>query len=56
MPDRDNAELWERTIGCRRMQGYAPSSRTSRRSAEIPITYQELAKALQICHPIPSIR
>ncbi len=23
MPDRDNAELWERTIGCQRMQGYA---------------------------------
>lgn len=22
MPDRDNAELWKRTIGCRRMQVY----------------------------------
>ena len=33
MPDRGNAELWERTIGCRRMQGCAHSSRASR-SAE----------------------
>ena len=29
MPDRD-AELWERTIGCRRMQECAHSSKTSR--------------------------
>ena len=50
MPDRDNAGLWERTIGCRRMQRHAPSLRTSR-SAGIPITYQELAKALQILPP-----
>jgi hypothetical protein len=33
VPDCDNAELWERTIGCRRMQRHAHSSRTSR-SAE----------------------
>jgi hypothetical protein len=33
MPDRDNAELWERTIGCRRMARYAHSTKTAR-SAE----------------------
>ena len=36
MPDRDNAELWERTIGCRRMKGYVHSSRTPR-SAKSPL-------------------
>ena len=50
MPDRHNAELSERTIGCRRMQGHVHFSKASR-SAEILITYQELANALQILPP-----
>jgi hypothetical protein len=48
MPDRD-AELWERTIGCRRMQECGFLENFAKR--QIPITYQELAKALQILPP-----
>jgi hypothetical protein len=43
----DNAELWERTIGCRRMRRGAHSLENAAKH-RIPITYQELAKALQI--------
>ena len=55
MPDRDNAELWERTIGCRRMQGYAHSLRTSR-SAEFPLPTRSWRRLFRSCHPVPSIR
>ena len=50
MPDRENAELWERTIGCRphaRARAFLENVAKRR----VPITYQELAKALQILPP-----
>ena len=40
MSDRDNAELWERTAF---LENFA--------KRQIPVTYQELAKALQILPP-----
>ena len=54
MCDRDNAELWERTIGCRRMQECAHSSRTSR-SARSPLPTRSWQRLFRSCHPIPSI-
>jgi hypothetical protein len=47
-PDRED-ELWERTIDCRRMRECAFLENVAKR--RIPITYQELAKALQILPP-----
>ncbi len=54
MPDRDNAELWERTIGCRRLQGSAHSSRTAR-TDESPLPTRSWRRLFRSCHPIPSI-
>jgi hypothetical protein len=53
MPDRD-AELWKRTIGCRRMQECAHSSKTSR-SARSPLPTRSWQRLFRSCHPIPSI-
>src|ERR1700738_3475291 len=50
MPDRDNAVLWERTIRLptpARVRAFLENGANRR----IPITYQELAKALQILPP-----
>src|SRR5271166_5645528 len=50
MPDRDDAELWERAIGLpthARVRAFLENF--ARR--QIPVTYQELAKALQILPP-----
>ena len=54
MPDRD-AELWGED---NRMPTHARVRALLENVAKrrIPITYQELAKALQICRPVPSIR
>ncbi len=54
MPDRD-AELLERTVGCRRVQECAHSSRTSR-SAESPLPTRSWRRLLRSRHPIPSSR
>jgi hypothetical protein len=50
MPDRDNSEFWERTIGLRthaRVRAFLENAA----KRQVPITYQELAKALQILPP-----
>ena len=49
----DDAELSERKIGCLSCKGACISRK--RRETQILITYQELANALQILPPLPSI-
>ena len=55
MPDRDNAETWWED---NRLPTHAKARAFLENFAKrrIPITYQELAKALQFRHPNPSIR
>jgi len=48
------SKLWERTIGCRRMQECAHSSRTSR-SARSPLPTRSWQRLFRSCHPILSI-
>jgi hypothetical protein len=50
MPDRDNAEVGERTIGLP-AHARVRSFLANVAKRQIPITYQELAKALQISSP-----
>src|ERR1700730_978994 len=50
----DNAELSERTIGCRRMQARVHFSKASR-SAESSLPTRSWRTLFRYCHPIPSI-
>ncbi|TPV99568.1 MAG: hypothetical protein USCAAHI_00994 [Beijerinckiaceae bacterium] len=50
----DDAELLDRAIGCRRMQGRVHVSKASR-SAESSLPTRSWRTLFRYCHPIPSI-